>query len=158
MIRVNVAKYKHHTQQVSLLQSYLAFQEHVTMKTNSHGSCAMLLFRNPPSSQGLPPKWCFSFRVPCGSVVSQPLSAPAERSGNLCTFRMKPSSLWQCAFSFFFAAAESMAPSSALQRRAQLGLVLRLGSGLHLKLSIPDYFSFYSHLPCPSHLMWLAGR
>lgn len=58
---------------------------------------------------------------------------------------------------FFFAAAESMNPSSALQRRAQLGLVLRLGSGLHLKLSIPDYFSFYNHIPCPSHLMWLAG-
>lgn len=60
---------------------------------------------------------------------------------------------------FFFsaAAAESMTPPSALQRRAGLRLVLRLGSGLHLKLSFPDCFSCYEHLPCQSPLRWLTG-
>lgn len=67
----------------------------------------------------------------------------------------KPSRLWQCAFCSSSSSKRDY--PSALQRRAGLGVLLRLGSGLHLKLSFPDFFSCYKHLPCQSHLMWLTG-
>lgn len=115
--------------------------------------CAMLLFRNPASSHGLPRVWCLSFYLLCGSVLSQPLSASGEWPGYFTHSECKPSWLWQCAF-FFLCSSRKHDSSSALQRKAPLVLVVRLGSGLHLKLSFPDCFSCYKH---QSHLMWLSG-
>lgn len=91
-------------------------------------------------------RWCHS-----------PSLLVVEALGIYIHSECKPSWLWQCAFFFSAAAAESVTPPSALQRRAGLRVVLRLGSGLHLKLSFPDCFSCYEHLPCQSHLRWLTG-
>lgn len=116
------------------------------------------LFRNPPSSQGFPTLWCFSFYLPCGSVVSQPLSASAERSGYLYTFGMQTQLIVTVPlFNFFLCSSRKHDSFLSSAKEGRLGLVLRWGSGLHLKLSIPDCFACDKHLPCPSHLMWLTG-
>lgn len=94
-----------------------------------------LLCRGLPSSQGLSPPtflvawWC------CSSSLLL-----VKGLGNDTNSEFKPSWLWH-AFSFFLPLQQQKAWLSALQRRAWLGLLLRLRSGLHLKLSFPDCFS-----------------
>lgn len=156
MIRVNVAKYKHSTQQQSLLHCYLACQEHVTMKTNSHGSCPAVpccCSETQPAVTGsdvygVSPSTFFVARC-CHSLSLLLVN-------DLGILHIQNANPADCGSVLFFSLCSSRKHDSswALQRKAPLVLVVRLDSGLHLKLSFPDCFSCYKH---QSHLMWLSG-